>query len=197
MPRKKQKGKGLYDKVANKLFNANMDKDAIHAPQWTKKGIRFAQYTGPGTDVYGSIRKGKKPLNKSDTVAQLHDLNYDRAKNSADVRAADLRMVKKLKQIRKTGGDYKINTLIGELPIRAKMKLEDWGIMKKGSFSDMKGVDKNNATLNKSEVDRLTQAGYGKKKKNPWIDHVRATRAKHKGLSYKDALKKASKTYNK
>jgi len=30
-----------------------------------------------------------------------------------------------------------------------------------------------------------------------WIQHVKAYRAKHKGMSYKDALKGASKTYNK
>lgn len=32
---------------------------------------------------------------------------------------------------------------------------------------------------------------------NPWIEHVKAWRAQNPGVSYKDALKEASKTYTK
>lgn len=35
------------------------------------------------------------------------------------------------------------------------------------------------------------------KKTNPWMDHVKAFRATHPGLSFKDVLKQAKTTYKK
>jgi hypothetical protein len=122
------------------------------------------------------------------------------AQNPDDVRAADLRMVKNLNRIQEKKGDYKFNIYMGKLPIKAKMKLEDWGIMKKGSFSGMKGaqVTKENRELLEREKAKLTQEGYGKgKKKAPsvWLTHVASVRKKNPGKSYKECLKMASKSY--
>ena len=92
---------------------------------------------------------------------------------------------------------------MGKLPIKAKMKLEDWGIMKKGSFSGMKGakVTKENRELLENEKAKLTQEGYGKaKNKKPqsaWQLHLKSVRSKNSGKSFKECLKLASQSYKK
>lgn len=196
MPRKKkkQKGKGIYDKVANTLFGANLKDGEIHAPVWTKDGLKFGSYIGPGTDLVSRLKSGAEPVSESDRVAQAHDIRYGKAKNASDVRAADLRMVKKLDELQKNKKDYLFNIYMGKLPIKIKMLAEDLGVIKKGSFSDMKG--ESNATAD-AKLKELDQKGYGKKKKkSAWHTHVASVRKK-KGCSYKDALKLASATYNK
>jgi hypothetical protein len=39
--KQKQSGTGLYDKIANNVFGANLGLDEIHAPQWTNSGFHF------------------------------------------------------------------------------------------------------------------------------------------------------------
>ena len=170
MPRKKkephhQHGGGLYDTIVNKLFGAKLRDGEIHAPVWTSSGLKFGSYIGPGSDVIGRIREGIQPVSKSDAVAQKHDLAYGFAKNAADVRAADLKMVAKLNDLQSKGEEYRANVWMGKLPIQAKMWAEDRGIIKPGSFADYKGW--NNADDEKVAKDKLTElemAGYGKKK---------------------------------
>jgi hypothetical protein len=188
-------GRGVYDWLARNVFGSDMSEGEVHAPQYTKKGFKFGNYIGPGTDVYNNIKKGKKPVSKADRAAQAHDLRYDRAKSNKDVRDADKKMVKKLKQISKDKGDYKFNLLIAKWPIQVKMKLEDWGIMAPGSFSSKKGVAPGDKDLNDATLARLEQEGYGKKK--PWMTHVGAIKKKNPKLSYKEVLKLASKSYKK
>ena len=196
--RKKHKGAGVYQKVANKLFGSNLKDGEIHSPQYTKKGWKMGSFIGPGTDVYGNIRKNKKPISETDKVSKAHDIRYGLARNDADVRAADLKMVNKLKEIKKNKKDYRINIALGSLPIRAKMKLEDMGIMKKGSFSDKKGVAPENQSLADSTLKQLEQEGYGKKrKKSVWLIHVGKVKSNNKNISYKECLKLASKSYKK
>jgi hypothetical protein len=199
--KKVQHGDGLYDRIANGLFGASMGHNEVHAPQYTEKGFRFGKFIGPGTDVYGGIRKGAKPVSKTDKTAKLHDIMFTLAQNPDDVRAADLRMVKNLDRIQKEKGDYKFNIYMGKLPIKGKMMLEDWGIMKKGSFSGMKGakVSKENRELLENEKAKLTQEGYGKKKKptrlqSPWVTHVKAYQKAHGG-SYKEAMQRSRASY--
>ena len=171
MPRKEkepihqQHGGGLYDRVVNKLFGANLRDGEIHAPVWTSSGLKFGSYIGPGSDVIGRIREGIQPVSNSDRVAQKHDLAYGFAKNADDVRAADLKMVAKLNDLQSKGDEYRANVWMGRIPIQANMKMEDWGIIKKGSFADYKGW--NNTDDEKVARDKLTElemAGYGKKK---------------------------------
>jgi hypothetical protein len=190
------KGEGIYDWLARNLFGSDMQKGEVHAPQYTKHGFKFGNYIGPGTDVYNNIKKGKKPVSKSDKVAQAHDLRYDRATTVSHVRAADKKMVKKLKELIKNKKDYKFNLYMAKLPMQAKMKLEDWGIMKPGSFAGfMKGVAPDDKALNDATLAELEQAGYGKK--NPWMAHVGAIKKKNPTLAYKEVLKLASKSYKK
>jgi hypothetical protein len=210
MPPKKKKalkGRGLYQKTVNKLFGAKLGKDEYHPPVWTKKGVQFPSFLGPGTNIYDNIRKGKKPINEVDRISMAHDLRYSRATNSAQVRDADLRMLKKIKEVRKNKGDYKINLLIGEIPIRAKMMAEDLGITRKGLFADMKGVPEEHKKLNESELAKLELKGYGRKgkskskitpksKPSKWRTHVNSIKQLNPSMSYKSVLKLASKSYS-
>ena len=172
MPRKKkepihhQHGGGLYDTIVNKLVGAKLRDGEIHAPVWTSSGLKFGSYIGPGSDVIGKIREGIQPVSNSDRVAQAHDLRYGFAKNADEVRIADQKMVGKLNDLQSKGDEYRANVWMGRIPIQAKMKMENWGIIKPGSFADFKGW--NNADDEKVARDKLTElemAGYGKKKK--------------------------------
>ena len=199
---KKQSGKGAYDWIANNVFGAKLRDKEIHAPQYTPQGFRFGKFIGPGTDLFSGIKTKAVPVSLTDKTAKLHDINYTLAQNIGDVRAADLRMIKKLEQIQRDKSDYKFNTYMGSLPIKTKMKLEDWGIIRKGAFSSMKGAQLKleDRQLLEKERDALHQEGFGKKKKtstaSPWILHVKAY-AKQHSCSYKEAMKKAKATYNK
>lgn len=202
MPRKKQgrikqSGEGVYDKTMNYIFGSNLRDGEIHAPQYTDTGWHFGSFIGPGSDAIGRIRDGSAPVSKADKVAKAHDLRYGLARTPADVRAADMRMVEKLNTIQKEGKDYRINTYMGKLPIRAKMFAEDWGLMKKGSFSSMKGFDNaDDEKLAREELAKLDQKGYGKKKSpNAWQGHVKSVRSKNTNMKYSDVLKLASKSY--
>ena len=193
---KTQQGDGFYDQIANKVFGANLSEGEVHAPQYTSKGWRFGHFIGPGTNVYENIRNGKMPITETDRVAKAHDLRYGLARTNEAVRAADLKMISKLKELNKDGKDYQINIKIGQLPIQAKMLAEDIGIWPKGSFSSKKGVAPENQQLAEDSLKALELQGYGKRKPNAWTPHLAATRAKNKTMPYKDVMKLASKSYN-
>ena len=199
-PKKKpvQKGEGLYDRIANRLFGAQLKDGEIHAPQYTSQGFRFGRFIGPGTDVFSNIRSGAIPVSKTDKASKLHDILYTLAQNPSDVRAADLRMVKKLESIQKEKGDYLFNLYMGKLPIKAKMLAEDWNLIKKGTFSSQKGalLSKEDREILEKEKAQLTQEGYGKPK-SLWMTHVDNIRKKHPDKSYKQCLKLASASYKK
>ena len=202
--KKKSKGSGLYQTIANKLTGSKLGKREIHAPQIVKGKLKMGSYIGPGTDVYKNIRRGKKPISLTDEASQAHDLRYDKATTAKEVRDADLKMVNKLKKIRKSGKDNIFNTTMGIAPIRLKMWAEDKGIIKKGAFGDIhKGVEAQNKNVNARELRRLETIGYGKKKPkaskqtHPWLTHVKTVKSKNPGMKYSDCLKLASKTYKK
>jgi len=201
MPRKKKNGGGLYQTAMNKLTGSNIGKTEFHAPQIVNGRIQLANYMGPGTDLYANIRNKKLPITKSDKISKAHDLRYDRARTIQEVRNADIKMVSKLKQLKKNKEDSKFNTNMGILPIQLKMWAEDNNLIKKGSFANIKkGVDESDIKLNNSTLLELEKEGYGKKKKkkNPWLEHVKRVRATHpEGTPYKECMKIASKTYKK
>ena len=192
--KKPQEGSGLYQTIANRVFGSDLGENEYHAPQFTKNGFTFGSYVGPGTDVYNNIRKGKQPVSETDKISLKHDLAYGRARNAADVRAADLKMVNKIKEVQKNKGDYKFNTYMGRLPIQGKMLLENLGIMKPGSFADFDPVPEADRKVSDDKFNELEQQGYGKKK-SAWLTHVAATKKKNPKVSYKEVLKLASRSY--
>ena len=120
-------------------------------------------------------------------------------------------MMNKLKKLWKTGDEYKINLAIAGLPIAAKMRLEDMGLFKKGSFADLDlPSDVKDTALVDGLISEETKAGYGKKKRpkpkkmtgkgkrppSAWVTHVKSFRAKNPGMSYKDAMSSAGASYS-
>ena len=170
MPRKKQQannqqGAGIYNKTVNYLFGSNLRDGEVHAPVYTKEGVKFGSFIGPGSDIIGRIREGVQPVSNSDRTAQAHDLRYGFAKNSADVRVADLKMVNKLYDLQKNNEEYRVNVWMGAWPIRLKMFAEDYKIIKPGSFADLKGWNNvDDEKVAKDKLAELEMTGYGKKK---------------------------------
>jgi hypothetical protein len=203
--RKQQKnsisGGGWYDKTVNYLLPNAKNKlrnNERHAILFTKNGFEPASFMGPGTDVIGKIRDNVQPLNKSDRVSMAHDLRYSLSSNADGVRAADLKMVKKLNEIQKNKGDYKFNILMGKLPIQAKMKMEDLGIVGKQAFASYGGLEADDIPIAKAKLKELEKEGYGHKKpKNKWMLHLAKCKKQHPNIKYKDILKMASKSYKK
>ena len=192
-------GGGLYDRTINYLLpNAkNKLRDGErHSLMWTENGFEPASFMGPGTDIIGKIKDGIKPLNESDKVSMAHDLRYSLSSNAEGVRKADLKMVKKLNELYKNKSDYKVNILMGKLPIQAKMKLEDLGIVGRQTFASYGGLKDDEISIAKAKLKELKQEGYGKPKNN-WMTHVKKCKKQHPGMKYKDLLKIASKTYKK
>lgn len=207
---KKHKGKGLagdaYVAVVNKLTGSDLAPGEIHALQLTKDGIKPGSFIGPGSDVVGRIKRGSKPVGNVDKTAKAHDLRYSLSSGKADVRKADLKMVSVLNRISKEKSDYKVNIMIGKLPIKSKMFLEDLGIAGEKTFTDPAGSKLSAADrdLLKSELGKLEQEGFGKIKgkgkgkraPSAWVTHVKKY-ASENGCSYKQAMSQASKTYRK
>jgi hypothetical protein len=117
---------------------------------------------GPGTQIEARVARADPPRTLSDKVAQAHDIRYAAAETVQDIRKADRKMVNTLKRIRKQKGDSSFNTLQGMKLIQAKMKLEDAGVMNKGSFGnlDKPNRDPPSARLT-NKLDELEQEGFG------------------------------------
>lgn len=143
------------------------EKHAIMYNPKTKK-YQSAQWCGPGTSVLQRTRDGCPGVSEADKVCKAHDLRFTLARGpnmAMWIRDADNRMVHKLKQIRKAGTDTRFNTDISMRGIQAKKKLEDWGIMRKGSFGPAtKAGEKLSAKDRKflqQQLNRLEMQGYG------------------------------------
>lgn len=160
-----QKGSGVYDRVVNKIFGSNLKDGEIHAVLKTPDGFKAASYIGPGTHIVDNIKEGKEPISEVDRVAMGHDLRYLLAKNAADVRKADERMMSVLDRLQKEKKDHLFNIYTGKIPIKAKMMAEDLGLIKKGSFANIDYQDtlsKEDLQMAKDKLAELEQSGYGR-----------------------------------
>jgi hypothetical protein len=141
-----------------------------HAFMYNAKTGKYqrAQFCGPKTHVLQRIRDGCQGVSEADRVCRAHDLRFmlARGPNTAMwIRDADDRMVRKLKEIRKAGTDTRFNTDISMRGIQLKKGLEDYNILRKGSFGpatnageDIKPADRK---FLQQELNRMTQQGYG------------------------------------
>lgn len=197
---KQQTGRGLF---------SGRRSGERHVILYGPNGFQSASYMGPATHLNDRIREGVEPVTKSDKVAQAHDLRYWAANSHDDIRAADKKMIAKLDDIQSKGEDYKLNIYQGKLGIKAKMAMEDWGVAKPENFTtfgDWENDSPEDQKMLRAKLAELEQEGYGQHGKGrskstgkfvKWADHVKAYRAEHPGISYKEALKGAKKTYRK
>jgi len=159
-----------YHSIVNKVVprGERLKKGEIHPPVLTKQGWSVPLFVGPGTHFEEKIRDGKKPVNEIDRVARVHDSRYGRAKNAKNIRDADKKMIKKIKELWKSGDEYKINLLIAGLPIAVKMKLEDAGIMSADKFADFEKDEVEDHELIDNLIQKETAAGYGGRRRKKY-----------------------------
>lgn len=130
--------------------------------------IQRAMFCGPFTHVLQRIRDGCQGISEADRVCRAHDLRFmlARGHNMAMwIRDADNRMVRKLKQIKKEGTDTRFNTDVSMRAIQLKKKLEDYNVMRKGSFGPATQAGEKISPADRKflqqELNRMTQQGYG------------------------------------
>jgi len=227
-------GSGLLTKVINKTVDLHnklrkkksdpndvrLINNEVHGVFKNKDGsLARAKFCGPGTEIVKKIKalnhkhKGdvKKMVDVSnfvseaDKICMMHDLNYylDGKDNPEAVRKADLAMIRKLKDV-EAKGESKFNTVPSKLGIKAKMKLEDVGILKPGSFANDGAENFENAKnirLMRKVQAQLRKEGFGnvkdrpmRQQQSPWVKFVKAYAEKH-DVSYRDALKQAAPLY--
>jgi hypothetical protein len=137
-----------------------------------------SNFTGPGTQISKRLRRkprgktlswmaGDPPRNPTDVVSRRHDLEYGLSTTPAQIRAADLRMLKSLKTIRKNKTDSRINTGPANAGIKAKIAAEDFGLLSKGAFIDDEKPSEADRNLYQTELDKMTQHGLGEKSERP------------------------------
>jgi hypothetical protein len=124
-----------------------------------KTGI--ANYMGPGTQIEKRIAKADPPRTLADKTAQAHDIRYAEATTAPEIRQADKKMVNTLKRIKKNRSDSRFNILQGMKLIQAKMKLEDAGVLSKGSFGDIGKPKPPISNLMVDKLEDLEQQGFG------------------------------------
>jgi len=148
----------VYSSVSGQRF-----KDERHVPLITDKGVKLAEFAGPGTHIKYRIENNIKPLGAVDKSAKAHDIRYSLSQNVDDVRFADNKMISKLEEIDRKGLDYKLNVKAVKTAMKAKRLFEDVGVWDKGSFSDMKGAELSDSDkrLFESELNKLVQEGFG------------------------------------
>ena len=197
-----KKAGDIYDSgIVQKAINFIPDSDENaraqypgerHALLKLKNGkMGRANYMGPGTQIIERLKRGDPPRTYSDGVAKIHDIDYylasgasDEATKNALIRQADNRMIEKLNRASRKSLDNNININLGRGIIASKTKLEDLGIMRKGSFGsklqEIKPEDK--ALLLKQKKDAEI-AGYGPSKmlKLNYMKHMKK-KQKGKGL---------------
>ena len=112
-------GCGIYDKTVNFLTGSKLKDGEKHAIIYDpiKKKYTAANYIGPGTDLLTRLKNKDEPIVKADRVAQAHDIRYTLSKDVNGIKAADEKMVTKLKSLRKNKEDSAFNTYPAQIGI--------------------------------------------------------------------------------
>jgi hypothetical protein len=176
---KSSKGCGIYDKTVNFLTGSKLKDGEKHAIIYDpiKKKYTAANYIGPGTDLLVRLRRGDPPITKADKVAMSHDISYSLSKDVNSIRAADAKMVKKLKELRKNKEDSAFNTIPAQIGIQANELLAK--ILPTKYFDKfvnyMTNYKEENSKLSnddqfllQNKLKELESEGYGFKKKNKY-----------------------------
>lgn len=154
-----------------------------------------SNYMGPGTQVVKRVRRGDTGRTPADNVAKRHDIDYALARDNADVRLADNRMINSLQRIREQGLDSSFNTLQGLSLIGSKTKLEDAGLLSRRAFSGAlpKKLEAEERKLLETEKKKLEQQGYGKATKRlpPGLKLKRKLLAQQHSKNKSDKLSEA------
>ncbi len=103
-----------------------------------KHGLTY-NYLGPGTALSQRLERGDPPLDGAsglDAAAKIHDIEYSKAQNFSDVRAADKKFIENVEQ--STAGPLSKKFIKGLF--KAKMVSEDFGVLKPTAFAKFPNV---------------------------------------------------------
>ena len=141
--------KKTYD-VSNETPNGGFKGERHTLLKLPDGSFKMANWLGPRTNVLARLKRGDPGLTATDWIARRHDIDYafaglitDKTERLKAVRDADKRMVSALDQLSKDGGDSSFNIEQGRVVIKAKMVLEDMGIMNPELFIGMGDIGKN------------------------------------------------------
>jgi hypothetical protein len=152
-------GSGFLDRIKNLIpssdANARPSYPGEHHAILKLPNGRFgiANYMGPGTNIVKRIKRGDPPRTASDRVAQMHDIEY--SLHPQDSRGADTRMVERLNQVQSKGLDSSFNVNLGKIPIKAKMKAEDKGLLNPRKFSPDTNMSDNDRSMLQHKLNDL------------------------------------------
>lgn len=151
------------DNTARSGFSG--EKHAILKLQNGKMGV--ANYMGPGTNVMARLKRGDPGRTETDRASMAHDIRYGLAQNIGDIRDADRIMMTAVDRASRNKTDAPMNIAQARL-IKAKMGLEDVGLLKKDAFGGKDNiVSPEDKAFLTSKLKGLEQQGYGKKKLLP------------------------------
>lgn len=175
----RRRGSGLFKRIANRAINLVAKPDVPGFPgefhsvlKVPNKGLKRASYCGPNTQLLKRLKRGDKPLTPVDQVCMRHDaayFNLDKLGLSkmrdmdilAQATRDDNKFLHRIAKIRNTGKDSRFNTIQPEVGIKAKLALENLGILKRTSFiSSEEGTPEEKAFV-KRRVQELKQSGFG------------------------------------
>lgn len=139
------------------------------------KNYSFANFTGPSTNLMGRIQTGDKPINQTDGIAFIHDIDYKLSRNNKDaVRKADERMINKLKEAEDKNLDYPINTFLTKNLMKTKVLSEDYGLTKHDSFTKISPyLSDSEKKILEEKRNELVQEGYGADNENIHIEGLK------------------------
>ena len=162
------KGQGI---IGNLLDRTQKFPGERHVPLITDKGIRLANWAGPGTNIDARLNGSvniREPITAVDKSAMAHDLRYTLAKNTNDIRFADNKMISKLNDIERDKQDYRLNIIAVKNAMRSKRFFENitnqkgelFSNIKKGETIDGKVSPENELKYNR-ELRKLEMSGFG------------------------------------
>ena len=122
----------------------------------------MSNFSGPGTKIHRRLARNDQPRTISDKVSKAHDIRYTMARNVNDVRKADLKMIRKLKDIKRKKQDRPFNIFPGLRGIQAKIGLEKTGLLARNKFAPSgKTPTPVQAQRLKKNLRALEQQGFG------------------------------------
>jgi len=162
------KGQGI---IGDLLDKTQKFKGERHVPLISQKGIRLANWAGPGTAIDTRLNGSsdiKEPISAVDASAMAHDLRYTLAKNTNDIRFADNKMISKLNDIERDKQDYRLNIIAVKNAMKSKRFFENitnqkgelFSNIKKGETVDNKISPENELKYNR-ELRKLEMNGFG------------------------------------
>ena len=121
-------------------------------------GFGRANFSGPGTNLKKRLRPPKAQARSGvDRVAENHDMDYYLGRTENDIRTADRKMIRNLAKVK----DSRFNIGPAYAGISSKMKLEDYGLMKKDKFISTDPRDPMTTKRARRRQRQLAQEGLG------------------------------------